>query len=74
MTNRMPKPVIKFNSTSTMIAALVNGSGYGEEHYPWAERFIGRFPLPAWQRGLVWTLEQKSLLLKVYSWAMTLEV
>lgn len=27
--------------------------------YPWAERFVMGFPLPAWQRPSVWTLDQK---------------
>lgn len=27
--------------------------------YPWAERFVMGFPLPSWQRPLVWTDEQK---------------
>jgi hypothetical protein len=28
--------------------------------YPWAERFVMGFPLPAWQRPAVWTLDQKT--------------
>lgn len=28
-------------------------------YYPWADRFVMGFPLPAWQRPLVWSLEQK---------------
>ncbi|MDF8363356.1 MULTISPECIES: DUF262 domain-containing protein [Achromobacter] len=27
--------------------------------YPWADRFVMGFPLPAWQRPAVWTLDQK---------------
>ncbi|WP_025562884.1 DUF262 domain-containing protein [Psychromonas sp. SP041] len=56
--SRIPKPVIRFNPTSTQIATLVGISSYGKENYPWATRFIGQFPLPSWQRGLVWTIEQ----------------
>lgn len=56
---RLPRPVIHFNATSTTISALVSSSGYGEESYPWAARMLGRFPLPNWQRQLVWTEEQK---------------
>lgn len=56
---RLPKPVIYFNSVSTTIQGLVSHSGYSEEAYPWATRMLGRFPLPSWQRQLVWTKEQK---------------
>lgn len=28
--------------------------------YPWAERFVMGFPLPAWQRPAVWSLDQKT--------------
>lgn len=28
--------------------------------YPWATRFVMGYPLPAWQRPLVWTDDQKS--------------
>lgn len=27
--------------------------------YPWADRFVMGFPLPSWQRPLVWTIDQK---------------
>jgi uncharacterized protein with ParB-like and HNH nuclease domain len=56
---RLPKPVIYFNSTSTTISGLVSHAGYGKEAYPWAERMLGRFPLPKWQRQLVWSEDQK---------------
>ncbi|WP_233071675.1 DUF262 domain-containing protein [Motilimonas eburnea] len=56
---RLPKPVIRFASSSTSIHALVANSGFGKEAYPWTNRFIGRFPLPSWQRELVWSQEQK---------------
>lgn len=56
---RLPKPVIHFVSTSTTISALVTDSGYGKEAYPWTDRMVGRFPLPAWQRQLVWSVDQK---------------
>ncbi|AAL47509.1 DUF262 domain-containing protein [Vibrio cholerae] len=59
MPYRLPKPVIFFNSTSTTISSLVSSSGYGKEAYPWAERMLGRFPLPKWQRQLVWSDAQK---------------
>lgn len=28
-------------------------------YYPWAARFVMGFPIPEWQRPLVWTLDQK---------------
>jgi hypothetical protein len=31
----------------------------GPEMYPWATRFVMGFPLPSWQRPLVWSPEQK---------------
>ncbi|MBI6727144.1 DUF262 domain-containing protein [Pseudomonas viridiflava] len=31
----------------------------GAATYPWAERFVMGFPLPSWQRPVVWTMTQK---------------
>ncbi|WP_318521281.1 DUF262 domain-containing protein [Photobacterium leiognathi] len=56
---RLPQPVISFSTTSTTIQGLISHSGYGKESYPWTDRMIGRFPLPSWQRGSVWTREQQ---------------
>lgn len=56
---RLPKRVIHFNATGTSIHGLISNSGYGKEAYPWADRMLGRFPLPTWQRQLVWSESQK---------------
>lgn len=55
---RLPKPIIQFSSGSTTLSELVRHNGFDANSYPWAARMLGRFPLPSWQRGLVWTLEQ----------------
>ncbi|XPP93312.1 DUF262 domain-containing protein (plasmid) [Photobacterium leiognathi subsp. mandapamensis] len=55
---RLPRPIIAFSSGGTSLSELVRGNGYDESAYPWAARMLGRFPLPSWQRGLVWTEEQ----------------
>lgn len=56
---RLPQPLISFATKSSAIGELVRHNGYGPKDYPWATRMMGRFPLPSWQRGLVWT-EQKN--------------
>lgn len=58
MTQRLPKPIIEFNSKSMPLELLISGCTE-QEDYPWASRFIGRWPLPSWQRGLVWSEKQK---------------
>jgi hypothetical protein len=60
MEYRLPQPIIKFATGSTGIGELVrNSSGYSADDYPWADRMLGRFPLPSWQRGLVWSGRSK---------------
>lgn len=60
MEYRLPKPIIKFATGSTGVGELVrDSSGYSADDYPWTDRMLGRFPLPSWQRGLVWS-EQKN--------------
>lgn len=56
--NRLPEPVIRFSSSSMPLELLICG-GKEATDYPWAKRFIGDWPLPEWQRDLVWTTEQK---------------
>ncbi|MFW1108333.1 DUF262 domain-containing protein [Vibrio parahaemolyticus] len=56
--NRLPAPIIRFSSGSRPLEILICG-GKEKSDYPWASRFIGGWPLPSWQRGLVWTVEQK---------------
>lgn len=38
---------------------FTSGERDGPEMHPWAERFVMGFPLPAWQRPLIWTPDQK---------------
>lgn len=56
--NRLPKPIIRFRSGSRPIEMLICG-GKEKADYPWTTRFVGDWPLPEWQRGLVWSTEQK---------------
>lgn len=39
--------------------AFLNEPSGGAAMYPWASRFVMGYPLPSWQRPLVWTLDQK---------------
>jgi len=55
---RLPKPIINFTSGSRPLELLICG-GKSESDYPWAKRFIGGWPIPNWQRSLVWAQEQK---------------
>ncbi|HGZ7314667.1 TPA: DUF262 domain-containing protein [Vibrio parahaemolyticus] len=56
--SRLPTPIIRFSSGSRPLEMLICG-GKEKRDYPWADRFIGDWPLPTWQRGLVWTTVQK---------------
>lgn len=40
--------------------AFLNEPAGGAAMYPWASRFVMGYPLPSWQRPLVWTLDQKT--------------
>ncbi|ALR95834.1 DUF262 domain-containing protein [Vibrio alginolyticus] len=55
---RLPTPIIRFSSGSRPLEMLICG-GKEKRDYPWTDRFIGGWPLPTWQRGLVWTTAQK---------------
>lgn len=57
MKHRLPKPIINFSSKSMPIELLICG-GKVDSDYPWASRFIGGWPIPSWQRELVWSLDQ----------------
>ena len=59
MPYRLPTPEIRFTSDSTSLGFLLDTLNSPPEIYPWATRMLGRFPLPSWQRGLCWTIEQK---------------
>jgi len=62
---RMPRAQLDANTSPRCIAELM---GRFEEYtrdiakfeaeYPWASRFVMGYPLPDWQRNLVWTPEQ----------------
>lgn len=56
--SRLPTPIIRFSSGSRPLEMLICG-GKEKRDYPWTDRFIGDWPLPTWQRGLVWTTAQK---------------
>ncbi|WP_318521278.1 DUF262 domain-containing protein [Photobacterium leiognathi] len=56
---RLPKSIIHFNSANTTIQSLVTFNGCGKEHYPWADRVIGCFPILSWQRKREWTRLQQ---------------
>ncbi|NOI32021.1 DUF262 domain-containing protein [Vibrio coralliilyticus] len=56
--SRLPKSIIRFSSGARPLELLICG-GKEKSDYPWTNRFIGSWPLPTWQRGLVWTIEQK---------------
>lgn len=63
---RMPNDVLDAKVSNLCVAEVlgrferftVDGSEESS-FYPWADRFVMGFPLPSWQRPLVWTLEQK---------------
>ncbi|MEZ8056920.1 hypothetical protein [Vibrio splendidus] len=50
--SRLPKSIIRFGSGSHPIEMLIYG-GKEPSDDPWTSRFIGDWPLPVWQRGLV---------------------
>lgn len=63
---RMPSDVLDARVSNLCLAEVLGrferftaGRSDGPEMYPWADRFVMGFPLPAWQRPLVWTLKQK---------------
>jgi hypothetical protein len=57
----MPKPIIDYQVRLFELSEVLPKEGHrytSEELYPWAKRFIGRFPIPPFQRELCWTTEQ----------------
>lgn len=63
---QMPKAEIRANTAPRTIGELLyrmEDFSKDEESYramyPWAERFVMGYPLPEWQRPLVWTETQK---------------
>jgi len=61
----MPSDTLGANVHKLCISELIGRlerftSGEDGPHmYPWATRFVMGYPLPSWQRPLVWTQEQK---------------
>lgn len=64
---RMPEDLLDARVSAVSIAEVLgrferftSGDKYeGPAMYPWASRFVMGFPLPEWQRPLVWLPEQK---------------
>lgn len=63
----MPKDILEARSQRLSIGELIghyetflNEPAGGAAMYPWASRFALGYPLPSWQRPLVWTPEQKT--------------
>lgn len=63
---RMPADVLDARVSNLCVSEVIgrferftSGGSDGPEMYPWTDRFVMGFPLPAWQRPLVWTPEQK---------------
>lgn len=64
---RMPRKETRAHSAPRTIEELLfrleaiskNEAAYRAQ-YPWAERFVLGYPLPAWQRPLVWADSQKT--------------
>lgn len=65
---RMPKPLINASTyNGTISAILLRFREFTEAErdlYPWATRFVMGYPLPDWQRDLVWSQEQKIRLIE----------
>ena len=52
------------SSPTTIGEILFYSNKLDKSEYPWAERFIGPYPVPAWQRPLCWTQEQSTQLIE----------
>lgn len=62
---RMPRASLDANTSPRCIAELISrfedytrDTAKFRAEYPWASRFVMGYPLPDWQRDLVWTPEQ----------------
>ncbi|USD35463.1 MULTISPECIES: DUF262 domain-containing protein [Vibrio] len=60
----MPQPIIHTRLMQSDIEEVLRTAGYDQKDYPWAVRFVGRFPVPKWQRDLCWSREQKIKLIE----------
>lgn len=63
---RMPSAMLDSRSSARSVGELMGRlEDYSKNQeqwhaeYPWAKRFVMGYPLPSWQRELVWTEEQK---------------
>lgn len=54
----MPERILVTRDSALSINDVLPCSWLEESDYPWATKFMGRFPLPTFQRGLVWTHKQ----------------
>ena len=69
---QMPRALVDVRNSAMSIDYLIlNYETFleKEQHcYPWAERFVMGFPLPAWQRGFVWTeVQQRRFILSIWN-------
>lgn len=60
----MPQPIIHTRLMQSDIEEVLRMSNFDKAEYPWAKRFVGRFPIPVWQRSLCWTQEQNIKLIE----------
>lgn len=59
MAKIMPKPILRTVISASQIAEVVRfDPHFNAKEYPWAGRFIGRYPIPSWQRDLCWSVNQ----------------
>lgn len=70
-TLRMPRDVLDARVSSLCLSEVIGryerflaSPADGAAMFPWADRFVMGFPLPSWQRPLVWTQEQKMRLIQ----------
>lgn len=61
----MPEPLVHAHTSSMVVGEVIGRfEAYSKDpdacrsNYPWASRFVMGYPLPSWQRDLVWTPEQ----------------
>jgi len=61
MTIAMPKHIVEFQTHGFELSEVLVKDDPDENPrilYPWASHFIGRFPIPVFQRELCWTTKQ----------------
>ena len=55
---KMPKSELGASSSGMMMCEVFPSEDYTKATHPWATAFVGRFPLPDFQRPLCWTQAQ----------------